>query len=100
MQITSTNEEKVLFTIEPKTAAGNPAAVENLTAVVTWGDATVTLNGLSGEIVSGSPGLNTITFTADADLGEGVTPLTLDVEYFVTAAQANDLGFTAQVVAK
>jgi hypothetical protein len=44
LQITSTNEEKILVTLDTKTAAGNPAAVENTVFTVSSGDATVVEN--------------------------------------------------------
>ena len=98
LQITSTNEEKVLVTIAATTAAGNPAAVDAVTFTVTSGDATVVEveANVSYYVVSGSAGgLSTIEVTADADLGEGVVTLTDAIEYFVVAAQASSLGFAA-----
>jgi hypothetical protein len=96
LQITSTNEEKVPVMLDPKTAAGNPAQVQNVTFVVTEGDATVVaVDDVNFEVVSGTGGLSKITVTADADLGEGVVELTDTIEYFVTAAQASSLGFNA-----
>jgi hypothetical protein len=96
LQITSTNEEKVPVSIAPLTAAGNPAAVENVNWVVTEGDATVVVVDANNvEFVSGTGGLTKVTVTADADLGEGVVTLTDEVEYFVVAAQATTFGFTA-----
>lgn len=96
LQITSTNEEKVPVMLDPKTAAGNPAQVQNVTFTVTEGDATVVVvDEMNFEVVSGAGGLSKITVTADADLGEGVVELTDTIEYFVTAAQASSLGFNA-----
>jgi anti-anti-sigma regulatory factor len=96
LQITSTNEEKVPVSITPLTAAGNPAAVENVSWVVTEGDATVVvIDSTNVEIVSGSGGLSKISVSADADLGEGVVLISDEIEYFVTAAQASTLGFAA-----
>ena len=97
LQVTSTNEEKVLITLNPVTAAGNPAGVENLSVTVDSGDATVVEveANKSFYVVSGTGGLSTFTVTADGDLGEGVVTLTDNIEYFVTAAVASSLGFTA-----
>lgn len=97
LQVTSTNEEKVLITLNPTTAAGNPAAVENLTVTVDAGDATVVEveANKSFYVVSGAGGLSTITVTADGDLGKGVVTLTDTIEYFVTSAVASSLGFVA-----
>jgi len=97
LQVTSTNEEKVLITLNPVTAAGNPAGVENLDVVVVDGDATteVVEANKSFYVISGSGGLSNITVTADGDLGAGVVTLTDTIEYFVTAATATSFGLTA-----
>lgn len=100
--VISNNEQKVLFSFNPVTAGGNPAQVENLKSEVLEGDAVVNMNddGKSGEIVSGSVTTNKIRFTADADLGEGVSEISEDVDYIVVAAQASNLGFSTEVVPK
>lgn len=97
LQISSTNEEKILITIAPVTAQGNPASVENTVFTVDSGDATVqeVEANKSYYLVSGAGGLSTVTVTADADLGEGVTNITDTIEYFVTTAQATSFGLSA-----
>ena len=97
LQITSTNEEKVLVTLAPVTAAGNPAEVENVTFDISEGDATVeeVVANKSYYFISGGTGLSKFTVKADGDLGEGVTELNDEVEYYVVSAQASSLGFTA-----
>jgi len=97
LQITSTNEEKVLVTLEPLTAAGNPASVEGVVLTVTAGDATVeeVEPNVSYYIVSGEGGLSAITITADVDLGTEVNEITDEIEYFVVAAQASSLGLSS-----
>lgn len=96
MQITITNEEKVLVTLAPTTAAGNPATLDGIpTWEVTSGDATLEIaeDGLSAFLVSGAvAGTSTITLTADADLGEGVVNLTESIDLVVTLPLANVLG--------
>lgn len=95
LQITSTNEEKIRVTLAPVTAAGNAVMVENVVFIVDSGDATVEEIDPNREyfVISGTGGLSTITVTADADLGEGVTTITDSIEYFVTEAQASSFGF-------
>lgn len=96
LQITSTNEQKVPVMLDPKTAAGNPAEVQNVVFEVLEGDATVVvIDDKNVEVVSGTGGLSKIKVTADADLGEGVVELMDEIEYFVTQAQASSLGFAA-----
>lgn len=97
IQITSTNEEKVLITLEPTTAAGNAAEVESVTFTVISGDATIeeVEANKSYYVVSGTGGMNNIEVTADADLGEGVVTLSDGIEYFVIEAQASSMGFVA-----
>lgn len=96
IQVTTTNEEKVQISLAPVTAAGNSAAVENVVFTVDSGDATVEEINANKDyyLVSGTGGLNTITVTADADLGEGVVVISDTIEYFVTEAQASNFGFT------
>lgn len=95
LQITTTNEEKVRITLNPTTAAGNAVMVENVVFTVDSGDATTEELDPNREyfLISGTGGLNTITVTADADLGEGVVTITDTIEYFVTEAQASNFGF-------
>lgn len=94
--ISITSEEKILVTLAPKTAAGNPASVENPVWSVTSGDATLlpSEDGLSCELVSGAAGINEIKVTADADLGEGVVEISSDITLAVTSPLAADLGIT------
>jgi hypothetical protein len=97
LQITSTDEQKVPVTLNPTTAAGNPATVEGLTVTVDVGDATIVEieANKSFYVVSGTAGLNSLTVSADADLGEGVVTITDTIEYFVTGAQATSFGLSA-----
>ncbi len=96
MQITITNEEKVLVTLAPTTAAGNPATLDGIpTWVVTSGDATLEIaeDGLSAFLVSGNvAGISTIELTADADLGEGIVNIVETIDLTVTEAAASVLG--------
>jgi len=99
LNLAITNEEKILVTIAPTTAAGNPAPLDgepNWT--VTEGDAALDVQpgGLSAYIISGNVGASTITVSADADLDEDeVRELSDVVVLNVVAAEAASLGFTA-----
>ena len=100
MLITINNEEKVLVTLAPLTAAGNPANLDGapVWAVVEGGDATleVAADGLSAFLVSGAAGVTSqVTVTADADLGEGIVTITDTIDLAVVAAGASALGLVA-----
>jgi hypothetical protein len=102
--VTSTNEEKVTIVLNPTTAAGNAASVDGAPVwSVESGDATleVAADGLSCVIISGAADvLNTVTVTADADMGEGVMSISETIVYTVTAAQATGLGVNSTVSPK
>lgn len=98
LNIALTTEQKVPFTLNPSTAAGNPAAVDGVPVYTIEGDATVELaeDGLSGFVVSGGVGLSTITITADGDLDEGeVRELSDVIAVTVVAPEAAALGLAA-----
>jgi hypothetical protein len=96
MLITITNEQKVLVTLAPTTAAGNPATLDGTPVwTVVSGDATLEVaeDGLSAFLVSGAADVTSqVEVTADADLGEGVVTLTDVIDLAVVAAQASALG--------
>jgi hypothetical protein len=99
MLATITSEEKIPVTLAPLTAAGNPATVDGVPVwEVTSGDATlaVAADGLSAYLISGAADVvSSVTVTADADLGEGVTNLSEVVTLTVVAPSAALLGATA-----
>jgi len=99
MLITITNEEKVLVSLAPVTAAGNPATLDGVpTWTVIEGDATLEVaeDGLSAFLVSGAADVNSkVEVVADADLGEGVVSLTDVIDLAVVAASASALGLVA-----
>jgi hypothetical protein len=88
-----TDEQAVDLSIAFETAAGNPARVDG---VPVWEnsnpevvDLIVAEDGLTASATSKGPlGLAQISVTADADLGEGVRPLTAIGELEVVAAEA------------
>lgn len=97
MLVTTTSEEKILVTLNPVTAAGNPAQVDGTPSwVVVSGDATIepSTDGLSCYLISGTVGNSVITVTADADLGEGVREITDTIDYAVVSAEASSLGLS------
>ena len=98
MLITITSEQKVLVTLAPTTAAGNPATLDGAPSwTVTEGDATLepTDDGMSCYLISGEADVNSkIEVTADADLGEGVQNITDVIDLAVVSAQASGLGLT------
>lgn len=99
---TITNEQKIQFTLQPKTAAGNPAQVDTTNNKPTWdvteGDATleVSEDGLSCTAISGEGNVvSRIKVTADADLGEGVQTIEDEITLTVVPAGASNLGIGA-----
>lgn len=103
--ISSTNEEKVLVSINPTTAAGNPAPVDGVPVwTVTSGDCTLEVapDGLSCYIISGQPNVaNLVEVSVDADLdAEEVRTITETIVYTVVAAEAQALGITSAVEPK
>lgn len=94
--VTMTSEEKALVTVQPLTAAGNPAPVDgNATWTVTAGTCTVAPEGqLTAYILSGEPGESTVTVHVDADLGAGVVPVVDTIAVTVTSATAEALQVT------
>jgi hypothetical protein len=97
MLVTITSEEKILVSLNPVTAAGNPAQVDGTPAwSVVSGDATIepSTDGLSCYLISGAVGNSQITVTADADLGEGVREITDTVDLAVVSAEASQLGLS------
>lgn len=94
--INITNEQQVPVTLTPKTDKGKPAKVDGIpTWTVQSGDSTVIVSedGLSAELVSSdTPGDTVILVEADADLGEGVTPISESITLTVSSATATNLG--------
>lgn len=96
MLITITNEQKVQVTLNPTTEAGNPGSIDGVpTWTVISGDATLEVaeDGMSAFLVSGAADVNSvIEVSADADLGEGVVPVTDTLDLAVVAASISSLG--------
>lgn len=101
LSLVITSEQKIKVTLNPVTAAGNPAQVDTLSIAwgVTEGDAVVELiegEPYSAYLISGGAGVaNVIEVSADADLGEGVKTISDMVALNVVAAEAAFLGLIA-----
>lgn len=98
MAETMTSTQQLTYTIAPTDRKGRPAPVEN----VEWASsntevATVTAaaDGLSAVVAAVVPGSVTISVTADADMGEGVTSLAGTAELTVTPAAAVSIALVA-----
>ena len=99
LEITITNEQQVNVVLHPVTATGRPATVDGApTWTVQSGDSTVTAagDGLSADLISSdTPGDTEILVQADADLGEGVIPISDIIRLTVSHANAANLGLVA-----
>lgn len=99
MLITITNEQKVLVTLNPVTAAGNPATVDGAPVwQVASGDATLEVQegGMSAYLISGAADVTSkVMVSADADLGEGVASLEDSIDLVVIPATASTLGLVS-----
>lgn len=99
MTLTLTDIQKVSLSIAPVSAAGNPAPVEN----VVWTssnpevlEVVASEDGLTAVASTVGPlGTAQVTVVADADLGEGVVPLTGILDVVVVGSQAVSLGVVA-----
>lgn len=100
--VNSTSEQKVLISLNPTTAAGNPATLDGAPVwSVIEGDCTleVAADGLTCYLVSGAANIvNQVSVSTDADLDEGeVREISELIVYAVVAPEATALGITAFV---
>ena len=96
-----TDIQKVALSIQPVSAAGNPAPVDGVPVWSSSDDTVLTVvaaaDGMSAEAVTtGKLGSAQVNVTADADLGEGTKSITgvLDIE--VKASDAVSLEVSNQ----
>lgn len=92
------SESKILVTLNPVTASGNPATLDGAPVwAVESGDATIEVaeGGLSAFLISGTVGNSVISVTADVDLGEGVKTITDTIDLAVVSAEASSFGIVA-----
>lgn len=98
IDVTMSSVEQVRCHMSPTDTYGNPAPVDD---VPTWrvvsGDVTVepAADGLSALIISGAVGDSVVEVAADADLGDGLVPVTDRVNVRVTDPMATNLGLAA-----
>jgi hypothetical protein len=101
MALILTDEQKVALSIEPRTAAGNPARVDG---VPVWSVSNaevlslqVSEDGLSAVVTTAGPlGDSQVVVTADADMDEGeVREITGILDVTVVAAEAASLAVNA-----
>lgn len=98
LNIAITNEQKILVTLAPTTASGNPAPLDGVPVwAVTEGDATLEVaeDGRSSYLISGDIGSSLILVTADPDMGEGVREISDVIALTVVAAEAASIGLSA-----
>lgn len=99
LEITITNEQQVNVTLHPVTATGRPAPVDGApTWTVQSGNSTVNpaADGLSADLISSdTPGDTEILVEADADLGQGIVPISDIIRLSVAGAMAANLGLVA-----
>lgn len=100
MALVLTDEQKVSMTVQPLTAAGNPAQVDGPPVWSTSNPDILTVtaspDGLSAVAVTVGPvGSSQVSVSVDADLGAGVRTLTAALDVDVVAAGASTLGIIA-----
>lgn len=98
MALILTDIQKVSLSISPKSAAGNPAAVDGVPVWQVSDENVLSLqtaeDGMSAVVsTTGQLGTAQVSVSADADLGEGVQTITgvLDVEVKASAAVTLDI---------
>lgn len=95
-QVTITNEQEVVVTLNPRTQAGHPATLDGPPVwQIVDGDSTIfsSTDGLSARLRSAdTDGDTNITVTADADLGSGVQEISEDIRLTVIDPMAAGLG--------
>jgi len=102
MALILTDEQKVILSIQPFTAAGNVAPVDgmplwNVTDPNIIG-LDIAADGLScSAITTGVLGTCQVNVSVDADMGAGVINLTATLDIVVAPAQATTLGILAGV---
>ena len=94
-----TDVQKVVGSIAPKDAVGNPAPVDGIPVWVSSDTAIVTVtaapDGMTAVVEAvGALGTAQISVSADADMGGGVTTITALADIAVLASEATALGIT------
>lgn len=94
--------QQAVLGIAPVDKKGNAAAVQDGSVVWTTSDSNVlavtpSADGLSATVVAGNPGVAQVNVSADADMGDGVTPITGTLDVTVVAGDAVSLSVSAGV---
>ena len=98
LELSCTNEEKILITVNPVTAAGKSIPLDGAIMVsITSGDGEVeSVDDNSFFVVSGDElAPSTFLVEGDADLGEGVVTISDVIVLNVFGAMAKNLGLVA-----
>lgn len=91
-----TNSQQVTLTLAPKDRRGRDAPVDGTPVWASSDETLITVepaaDGMSAVVKAVGPtGGGRVTAVADADLGEGTTPITGVAEFTITAGQATVL---------
>jgi hypothetical protein len=101
LTVNLTTEQKVLLSIAPASALGNPATVDGVPVwTLIQGDAELlpSEDGMSCEVLSGAAGvINEVEVSADADRGEGVRAILDRAVVVVDLPEAETLGMSAVI---
>lgn len=94
-----TDEQQCALSIQPLTAAGNPATVDGVPVWDVADDSLLSIevseDGLSAVVVTVGPlGTTQVNVSADADLGAGTRTITAVLDVQVVAAEAATLNIT------
>ena len=100
MALILTDEQKVSLSIDPRTAAGNPAKVDGVPVWSVSDSNVLTIvpseDGKSAVVTTtGQLGASQVSVSADADLGEGVRTIAATLDVTVVAAEAATLAITS-----
>ena len=101
LELTITNEQRILVTATPTTSTGRPASLDGaLSAQIVAGEATWVAGPTPNSIYlvsAENPGDTSFVVEADADLGSGVVLIQDTVLLKVAGALAANLGLVAGV---
>ena len=101
MSLILTDEQKVGISIDPRTAAGNPAKIDGAPAWAVSDPAILSIapdpdDAKKAVVIAAGPiGTAQVSVSVDADLGPGVRTLTGTLDIEVQAAEAVNVGIVA-----
>lgn len=93
MKMRITNEQRVKVSVQPLTAAGNPATIDGEVTFASSDVTVATIERISANecwvnSVNGANGATQVSASFDADLGEGVRPVEMSGALEVVPAEA------------